>query len=577
MAKSTKQQLSLSQQSSGSRKMTDFFMRKSATTPQSSSQPGSSQPRPSQPRAAKSASKPTRAPSTVAVKKERELGVSSRADQEVISVSSRSDTATHITISSDGSVISISSSIYSSPLPQLISLHEIAPTAQSASPMRLSLSVDALAMVSPRSSPRLHAGASPAQLVKREKSPEAIVGSPCVSNKSPPKGKKRKIAFDNDDDIEMVGADDAIMSPSTPVVKLERNGPSLVCASTLRQPWSLKFTFQAAKRAGRLSPRPRKTPSLKKLKLEMHGSGESSDPEEVIPSSQSDEQELVVPGRHKKDTKGIEASIKAWQKESQESAVLEASAEWDYDLAVADGVDFGVDTGLDRDVEMAPSPPSSSPLLSPHTYSSSPPPAGEVIEVPSPPPVHAVSVFSEAEVSAELPLSTRLSTPETSFPSPPSPFIMKSYSTTPRSPYTRRPLPSASAPPPTSSRSPHASSSTSSLTKVPRTPSPAKFADVCEHEEKKTPGALRAPSVPVALDEQSKTAAIIEQIRAQAFAAEGAASPDPEERAFDELKALSESSSDSEDEQFFAQLRSKPCVSLFPIFPPRSATDVGSV
>ena len=75
----------------------------------------------------------------------------------------------------------------------------------------------------------------------------------------------------------------------------------------------------------------------------MHLNSRESGDEEIIPSSQSDEKELVAPKRYGKNLKQVEASVRAWQETSQTQAECASSKATDVT------VDSDCYTSLDQD------------------------------------------------------------------------------------------------------------------------------------------------------------------------------------------------------------------------------------
>ena len=71
---------------------------------------------------------------------------------------------------------------------------------------------------------------------------------------------------------------------------------------------------------------PKKGPSPKKKRKSNHD-GDASELS-VIPSSQSDERELVVPKTSQKDLQEVQASVLAWQELSQQEEQIEFEPGW---------------------------------------------------------------------------------------------------------------------------------------------------------------------------------------------------------------------------------------------------------
>ncbi|KDQ57531.1 hypothetical protein JAAARDRAFT_58139 [Jaapia argillacea MUCL 33604] len=321
-------------------KLTDFFQRSSAAP--SSSQPPSSPPQPpAAPKLSLTGLKPGQsAPkASQGVSKPNKKLAPPRPDQEVISISSDK---THISISSD-SVVSI-------PPP-------------SRKP-RLRTVLDAVEIVSPRKNTP---GNSPlaTRPVKMGASSQVVPSVNKERSKSPAKRKTP----DSDSD----------MDDSEPVVRLAR-APSIVYKSKASSALPTPVTSSGAFSKGSHRPlaplenlsrgtRNNQTHNTSPKKKARFTSPPQFDADEdVIPSSQSDEQELCLPKLTPRSPSEVKESVDRWRKQSIQPGGAE----------IGDPIwaDTEVDVGLDSmDVDMAdddvPPPgsnlPSSSPPISPHS------------------------------------------------------------------------------------------------------------------------------------------------------------------------------------------------------------------
>ncbi|KAH8116636.1 hypothetical protein DFH11DRAFT_1223314 [Phellopilus nigrolimitatus] len=527
-------------------KVTDFFALRSGP---SSSQPSSSQPQPSSSQSQEARSTPkgsgrsakaksigstqsqnkpsVRQPQSSqprAVKTEKAPSLRRLPDPEVISISSTSDAPSHISISST-SVISIQSSA--------VPVDHGRPKTKPQQARRFLGTVNIDSSPAPkRRSPRLASPSKSAVKVEAIRQPFKAAGNKVPPQtqkkvqKSAAKNKKRKRAIGSDDE-EVINLDDveeviyAVSKPPQPLVKVELVSSNLVTPA----PSPVKL----------MSPSPRKRARLD-VTDELPAVG-ATDDEEIIPSSQSDEQELSLSKRPRKDRKEMEESVRAWQASSQS----ETAHKHDGTERIA---------GFNGDMNM------DSCLCLPDR-SKTPVSADRKCD----------AALQDANVSS---VSDRPTFDFGGFASPRLPFVHDLPSTPHRnvqlrtpncsSPTCRRPA-SASAPcgALTSIRttgvlkspSPQAVSSASSLTKVEilaRTPSPKRIAtprsSPTKHVVEVVIPVMRTPR---AVNEKTKTEDIINRIKEQAYA-DASSSPDGDAKSFSDLRPLSDSDSELDSE-----------------------------
>ncbi|THH16586.1 hypothetical protein EW146_g4089 [Bondarzewia mesenterica] len=548
-------------------KVTDYFTRRSSTAgstgaPSSSqlsaphsSQPGPSQSQPTQskartraasikgPVAAKDASTPRATSASKNATRATASGIGQIAsgskpksdslststaskkppapDQEVISVSSRSS----------ASVIFISDSVPIPPLNNTPTRHP--PTAQ----------LSGVEIVSPRKGTRVRVPT--ARTIDKNKtttnmpdrlrsSSIQLLGSSQQQSPSQERGKnqsgpqmmlpsKRKHSEVVEDSPAAEDAEDGIvlLSSSPPSKHAGRRSfPISIPSSSVSRPVSLAPNDHIAHPTP-LERLPNKKPRLMppSASLPKETTEENLvnvDEEELVPGSQSDEQELTIPKDLRRDPREVQENVESWR---HLAATVRTHSEPDPLPALElDGIamdvdnDVGADSGKEDEKEGKDAPSPRAQLLSISFSSSLSPPSSR----PSSPyipnrsfsPTHA----SSAEVSALLrPMS---------LPSP----TLPSYSI-PTSAYAT-PMDFAHDLPPASSRAP---SEPLHISTPPLT-SPA------------------LPKTPVALDAKSKTAQIIAQIRAEAMKAVRLSSP--EDEVASELAELDDSSG-SENEGWF--------------------------
>lgn len=297
------------------RRVTDYFQRTSSVTiPSSPSRPPSSSSptsliTPSSPLSFKPSSKPNQ-PQTRSSKKRSSV---SQCMEDPISISSDSPAllspdppGTHITISSDAdSIIVISDS---------------APSAV----IKHTLSADGLEILSvPRKKRKREQGTPSAKTtVKRSKPVPHLFNSHCSSwrrDGGNPFSRSRhllnrKIELDSDSEAAIIPSPYSHRSPLRPSPILPEQLQIVPCSLPINRPEGLTLKPSQAQ----LTLIPSKQPRLRsKASVSSMNSGNDADVEE-IPSSQSDEQELIPPKYLKKDLSEVKESVEAWRQRTSE-------------------------------------------------------------------------------------------------------------------------------------------------------------------------------------------------------------------------------------------------------------------
>ncbi|KAI0949519.1 hypothetical protein AcW1_009108 [Taiwanofungus camphoratus] len=462
-----------------------------------------------------------------------------RPDQEVIIISSSSDGASHITVSSDSpSHISISSD-------------SVAVVSEPNKPMDGSKT----ASISPRIlRPRIPRSPVQNTSVRVPPSPVSQPRTAAQSQASPPRRRrqpvvkpqsffKRKYDFDSDSDVP----------PPTDIVRVPSLWPSTSRMLPVSKSPSSSFhhgPFAPKDNVPLLLSRSnssRKPSPPKRARLSPPAdpvthppsSGHDADVEELIPSSQSDEQELSPPRLMKKDPTNVKESVDKWRREAlvQPTSPQQTSPSLESDFVCTedDLPSLGDDLGR---TDSDPASPGDDLILPPDSIA---PSRGD--------PDYSVDVPMDVDVSIEVPLpdATRDASVVPGIRTPRSetevsiqlwPHSSGSTLSSARKAAAIHATIAAPSTLPTSTSSP-----------LLKTISPPAFSssDMYRSLTPPTSDPVPSPTTPEALDVESKTAKIIAEIRAKAFAA---APSSPEDEPL-EFKELDDSSSDDSDDGFF--------------------------
>ncbi|EJD02589.1 uncharacterized protein FOMMEDRAFT_140535 [Fomitiporia mediterranea MF3/22] len=261
------------------------------------------------------------------------------SEREIISIASSSEAPTHITISSN-SVTSFDSSVIEVVPPVKQDRGHLQAIDVTSSPLS--------APVQTRRSPRLKGPKSPPRSRIQQ------VGAVVAQKRSPKKRKKPEgVQSDDGDLIELDAMEDVIYVDSSPSKLKSTANVKLVPPSRAGPP----ATSSSRKRSRLNEPIPIDS---------------SSDVEEVIPSSQSDERELCIPKRQRKNIKEVMEGIREWQLSSSQPAAppessdafaanvkdwsMELDLEYPYSSASLSGARSGRVTPVAADKSMHTSP-----------------------------------------------------------------------------------------------------------------------------------------------------------------------------------------------------------------------------
>lgn len=272
-----------------------------------------------------------------------------RSDQEVISVSSSSHKS-HISISSGDSSSVL---VLSSPL---------APKRH-----RTRTIVDAVEIVSPRRNSRVPQFAAPSNLeLKHSRSPSIqYMGSsqhPAAKSAPAPKPLKRKKKFESDSDISP-GDSIVMVRPAratTSAAPISLRPSAMKLASTTHRPLgSKKKIASPCKFSSKHSP--------KKARFDEQEQGA-----ELVPSSQSDEQELAALKPIKKDPEDIKESVNKWRQEAAPpGSSSPVHGDWDLDMDVDADMPLVPDMDIQFSSHGDPGNPISAPVINSSPYLSS--------------------------------------------------------------------------------------------------------------------------------------------------------------------------------------------------------------
>lgn len=423
-----------------------------------------------------------------------------KQEPEVISLSSDSGP---IVISSDTTHISISSNT-SSRSPIVIS------DSSSANKLKpINASIPQSKATKPMK-PATRAKATPPSIAKTtvRRRPEAATKADPSSKAA--RSRKRKCSWDVDSSSEDSKGEifvpkPSLMKPSLTNAPVPRRPPTSPKVSASSSPLPIVAPAPSSPLSSLLSlgSKSSKRPRVEASEPPVDASGNEADVEELVPSSQSDEQELTLPKDTRKDPAIVIESVDKWRRES----------------SVVVSLGHG---GLSLPPE---EPPASSPLTSPMAL-------GWPVELPSP--ISAAQTDADGDVNMAdytAPYVHEPSVAVTAPNAPPSPdsegeviqqlHRLGSVSTLSSTHYSRPPtatIPSRIAPPPTK----------------PRTP---EFRPLTPPSEESLP---QVHPTPRRLTVKEKTDLMLERLKAEAAAAH--VSSDEEPASFAELD------SDSDDE-----------------------------
>ncbi|KAI0699569.1 hypothetical protein BC835DRAFT_1412551 [Cytidiella melzeri] len=293
------------------RRLTDFFTRRSSMMssplPQPpSSQPSSSQPRPSQQTAGSSTSHSRKKKIVPSGPSNEVISLSSDSGPIVIS----SDTSrSHISISSN----STSHRVSSDPSPQ----NKPKPAATASS--------SAKSTNRTKPNPRdviTNASIAKTTMKKRSPSSAAPVAPPLLKLPKVMRAPKRKCHWESSSSSEE-SDDGRIYVPKPSEMKASLTHapiPRVLSKSALPSP-SLKISLPSSPLTSLRSVRSKSSRSSKRARLDVTEpstaiSGNDADEEELVPSSQSDEQELTIPKNVSKDPGVVKATVNKWRRES---------------------------------------------------------------------------------------------------------------------------------------------------------------------------------------------------------------------------------------------------------------------
>lgn len=467
------------------RSITDFFARQSSMSTPSSSQPPSSQPSSSQLTPSK---KPGFKPGLRQVSKKTNATLSQ--DKGIISVSS-SSADDPVLVSAKGARSHISVSDDTSDSVVVV-----------AEASKLKASASTKAPAAPKLAHPRQTQSSAKTTVKRRAQPAVTAGP---SGTKPTTRRKRKLSWSDSSEDEMFKPDPNAMNAS-----LTRAPVPRVAASPSKSAKGKAPADAPSSPSARSTSSKRRRISFRNLPAVGHASGEDADVEEV-PSSVSDEQELMLPPKSTlKDPEVIKNNVDKWLETSIESSSHEHSP-----------------------------PPSDYPSTSPTSSS----PAHEIVALPVDQLVEVeadmdVNMASAADVlvgngtpqhsGSEAEVNQQLCPQESS----------SSLSSIPTHPYTPR-------------KAAHEGFDPFANNSQPHTPTPAEVADLPP-----------LPPTPVALDAETKTRQWIERVKAEALEA---ARREQQRDSDDEVSLPSLSDSDDDDDMLFpAALKNTRCVVFIP-------------
>ncbi|KZT11044.1 uncharacterized protein LAESUDRAFT_755664 [Laetiporus sulphureus 93-53] len=282
----------------------DFFPRRASQSLPSSSQPGPSQVR-----------SPTKAAGPSASSRPRKkANTPARPAQEVIVISTSSD-ATHITISSDS--------------PSHISISSDSSVPRARAPMQLSRRSGPGAAPAPRLTLKPHEHLVTSTPAKTTYLPASLPPLPPMSqlrNRSHSVVKSRpspKRVFELEDDSDEGKPLEHYRVPrKVPTSSKEFFSPKKTSkASARKRALAPRDNVLVSTAKGDIARSGRKPTPTKRARLDDHvvytlSSGNEADMEELIPSSQSDEQELSIAKIVKKNPAEVKESIDKWRKET---------------------------------------------------------------------------------------------------------------------------------------------------------------------------------------------------------------------------------------------------------------------